>query len=48
MNVIAGFSVSLHQVLSEVLSILQKTVLCLLGKRNFTDFFTTCVILRTE
>ena len=37
MNVLAGFSVSLHQMLSEVLSILQKTVLCLLGKRNFAD-----------
>ena len=39
MNVLAGFSVSLHQMLSEVLSILQKTVLCLLGKTNFTYFF---------
>ena len=37
MNVIAGFSVSVHQMLSEVLPILQKTVLCLLGKRNFAD-----------
>ena len=37
MNVLAGFSVSLHQMLSEVLPVLQKTVLCLLGKRNFAD-----------
>ena len=37
MNVIAGFSVSVHQMLSEVLPILQKTVLCLLGKGNFAD-----------
>ena len=37
MNVLTGFSVSLHQMLSEVLPILQKTVPCLLGKRNVAD-----------
>ena len=37
MNVLAGLSVSLLQMLSEVLPILQKTVLCLLGTRIFAD-----------